>query len=147
MDKIAQKANQARSVRGGKFETALNELFEEMKKKGKIKDFKFKPKIFGGEFNPDWLVEDNKGNMVSIDSTTTARTDRLRGKQWDAYGTKLYFEETKGQKIKSVVVVQDTDISQKEKDNFRRCKTRVKLPHSSLDEVVSIKELVSLLEN
>ena len=146
MDKIAQKANQARSVRGGKFETALNELFMTMKNEKKIKDFQFKPKIFEGEFNPDWVIEKNNGGFVCLDSTTTARTDRLRGKQWDAYGTKLFYSKKKKKKIIAVVVVQDSETNQKEKDNFRRCKSRVMLPHSALNGVVSLNELVVLLE-
>ena len=90
--------------------------------------------------------ERNDGQIVSIDSTTTARTDRLRGKQWDAYGTKLYHLEKEEKEIIAVVVVQDTDVSKKEKANFRRCKARAMLPHSALEGVVSIEELITLLE-
>ena len=47
----------------------------------------------------------------------------------------------------AVVVVQDTEINEKEKANFRRCKARAMLPHSALEGVVSVKELISLLED
>ena len=145
MDKIAQSANQSRSKRGNSFEFNIKELLKVMKQNGKIKDFKSKPLIYNGEFNPDFTVEKNNENIVCIDSTTTARTDRLRAKQWDAYGTKMYFSEKK-KKVIAVVVVQDINTSQREKDNFRLCKARCRLPHSALDEVVSVKELVNLLE-
>ncbi len=144
MDKIAQKANQSRSIRGDDFESDIEDMFSEMLANNKIKSFKRKPKIFGGEFNPDFIVENINGEIISIDSTTTARTDRLRAKQWDAYGTKMYFAE-KNKKAIAVVVVQDFDVSQKEKDNFRLCKARCRLPHSALDEVVSKEELMALV--
>lgn len=146
MDKIAQKANQARSLRGGSFESKIEELLKEMRDSGQIRNFQRKPKIFNGEFNPDFIVEKNNRKIVSVDSTTTARSDRLKGKQWDAFGTKKYFLERRKKKIESVVVVQDSDTTQAEKDNFRRCKARTKLPHSALDDVVSVGGFVTLLE-
>lgn len=88
MDRIAQSANSARSLRGGNFEDRIEAMLSNLKAKGKIRGFKRKPKIFNGEFNPDFIIEKKNGEIISIDSTTTARTDRLRAKQWDAYGTK-----------------------------------------------------------
>lgn len=116
-----------------------------MKRTDKIRNCSRKPKIFNGEFNPDNVVEKNNGKIIIIDSTTTARTDRMRGKQWDAYGTKKYFTE-KGKVATAVMVVDETDKNQREKDNFRRCKAHCKLPHSALDDAVSVKELIDLLE-
>lgn len=147
MDKIAQSANQSRSTRGHEFESGIEKKLEEMKSDNKIKSFTRSPKIFAKEFNPDFIVEKNDGSIVSIDSTTTARTDRLRGKQWDAHGTKIYFQEEKNKEISAVVVIQDTDTNDREIANFRRCKTRCQLPHTSLDGVLSVDELVELLEN
>ena len=146
MDKIAQSANQARSSRGSTFEVNIENLLKEMLKSKKITSFTRSPIIFNKEFNPDFIVEKLDGNIVCIDSTTTARTDRLRGKQWDANGTKLYFNEVKNKEITAVVVVQDTETSDSERANFRRCKVRTTLPHSALDEVVSVDGLVNLLE-
>lgn len=146
MDKIAQKANSARSLRGGSFEDKLEDLFSEMKTQKIIKKFNRKPKIFDGEFNPDFIIEMNNGEIISIDGTTTARTDRIRGKQWDAYGTKKYFVEKHNKNIKSFVVVQDTDTSQREKDNFRRGGARCKLPHTALDDVISVDKLVEIIK-
>jgi len=147
MDKIAQRANQSRSVRGNTFENKVEDLLSKMKQKKRIKNFKRKPTIFEGEFRPDFVVEKNDSSIVSIDSTTTARTDRLRAKQWDAYGTKLYFSKMKKKKAIAVVVVDETDTSQMEKDNFRLCKARCRLPYSALDDTLSIKELVDILIN
>ena len=147
MDKIAQSANSSRSKRGTGFEAIIVSILNDLLLKKKIKSFEEKPKIFSGEFNPDFLVVKNNSKVVSIDSTTTARTDRLRGKQWDAYGTKLYYKKKKKLKITSLVVVQDSATTKMEKDNFRRCKNRVKLPHSALDEVVSVDELKKVLTN
>lgn len=146
MDKVAQKANSSRSLRGGTFETQIESILSSMLDKKKTKSFERSPKIFNREFNPDFVVEKKNGQIVSIDSTTTARTDRLRGKQWDAHGTKLFYLENEKKEIIAVVVVQDDKITQKEADNFRRCKARVMLPHSALDGVVSVDELISLLE-
>jgi len=146
MDKIAQSANSSRSLRGGTFETEIENILSKLLGKNKIKSFERHPSIFNGEFNPDFIVERNDGRIISIDSTTTARTDRLRGKQWDGYGTKLYFKETQKKEIISVVVIQDTDVNDREKANFRRCKSRAMLPHSALDGVVSVNELIVLLE-
>jgi hypothetical protein len=146
MDRIAQRANQSRSMRGGTFEIKINRMLSKMLKDNKIKGFKRKPKIYGGEFNPDFVVEKNNGKIISIDATTTARTDRLRAKQWDAYGTKKYFSE-KGKTVKAVVVVDEINTSRREKDNFRLCKARCKLPYSALDDTVSVKELKDLLKS
>jgi len=140
MDIIAQSANSSRSKRGTGFEGYIEEILEQMQNKLKIRGFKKKPQIFDGEFNPDFLIEKNDGSFVCIDTTTTARSDRLRGKQWDAYGTKLFYQEHS--KIKAFVVVQDTDTKKNEEDNFRRCKARVRLPHSALDDVISVKDFI-----
>lgn len=145
MDKIAQKANASRSQRGGDFEIRIEEMLSRMLKNKKIRGFKRAPNIFDGEFNPDFIIEKNNGVIISIDATTTARTDRLRAKQWDAYGTKIYFLKVRKKKIIALVVVDETKISQSEKDNFRRCKARCKLPHSALDGVVSMNELINLI--
>lgn len=145
MDKIAQSANSSRSLRGGEFETRIERILSDLKKKGKVKQFKRKPKVFEGEFNPDFIVEKNNGEIISIDSTTTARTDRLRAKQWDAYGTKKYFSE-KGKKITSIVVVDEINTNKVEKDNFRHCKEHCRLPHSALDDTLSKTELIILLK-
>ncbi len=147
MDKIAQSANQSRSVRGSAFEDKIEALLVRMKKSNKIREFTRKPVIFDGEFRPDFVVEKNNGNIISIDSTTTARTDRLRAKQWDAHGTKLYFSRVKKKKVGAVVVVDEINTSQREKDNFRLCKARCRLPYSALDDTVSVSELVKLLTN
>lgn len=146
MDKIAQSANSSRSLRGDVFESKIERTLSKMLKDKVIKRFQRKPKIFEGEFNPDFTIERKDGTIICVDSTTTARTDRLRAKQWDAYGTKLYFSE-KGKKVIAVVVVDEFDISIKEKANFRLCKARCELPHSALDKVLSPKELVKLVLN
>jgi len=146
MDKIAQQANSSRSTRGSVFERNIEDKLNKLLNANKIKRFTRSPKIFNGEFNPDFIIEKLNGGIISVDSTTTARTDRLRGKQWDAHGTKLYFKQEKNKDITAVVVIQDHATTQKEKDNFRRCKARVLLPHSALDGVLSIDELISLIE-
>jgi len=146
MDEIAQKANQARSSRGNIFERKIEELLGVMLDKKKIKGFERSPKVYDGEFNPDFIISTNKGDIICVDSTTTARTNRLRGKQWDAHGTKMYFLEKKRKKIIALVVIQDHDTNEKEKANFRRCKMRVTLPHSALDKVVSVKEFMEIVE-
>jgi len=145
MDEIAQKANQARSKRGGSFEEKLGELFKLLKKEEKIKKYEKNPDIFNGEFNPDFIIVKNNGEIVSLDATTTARSDRLRAKQWDAYGTKLFYWETKKVKIKAYTVVQDIDTSKQEVDNFKNCKKRCELPHSALDGTISIEELIKII--
>lgn len=146
MDKIAQSANSARSSRGSIFEIKIENLLQAMSDEGKIKSFTRSPIIFNKEFNPDFIVEKNNGAIVSIDSTTTARTDRLRGKQWDAHGTKIYFTEEQQKEITAIVVIQDTETKKTEADNFRRCKARCMLPHSALNGVLSVDELVKFLE-
>jgi len=147
MDKIAQSANSSRSKRGNSFEDDIIKILKGMCKRDKIRRFERKPKIFGGEFNPDFIIEKVDGTFICIDTTTTARSDRLRGKQWDAYGTKLFYNEERNSKIVAFVVVQDIDTKKNEEDNFRRCKERAKLPHSALDDVISVKELIDYLEH
>jgi len=145
MDEIAQAANKARSERGGRFEEKLVELFEVLKREKKIKEYERNPSIFDGEFNPDFIVLTNKDEFLCLDATTTARTDRLRAKQWDAYGTKLFYWKTRKTRIKAYTVVQDTDTSGREVDNFRNCKRRCELPHSALDGTISVDDLVRIL--
>jgi hypothetical protein len=147
MDEIAQKANAARSQRGGDFEVKMEDLLATLLRKGKIKAFERHPSIFNGEFNPDFVVIKNNDQVVSLDATTTGRTDRMRAKQWDAYGTKLFYREKRGKEIRAYAVVQDTDVSTQEMNNFRRCKQRCSLPHSELDGVITIDELLEILTN
>ena len=59
MDKIAQSANSSRSLRGRTFETNIQLILAKMLDKKKIKSFERHPKIFDGEFNPDFIVERN----------------------------------------------------------------------------------------
>lgn len=40
------------------------------------------------QYNPDYLIELRNGRKLYIDNTTTVRSDRLKQKQWDAYGVK-----------------------------------------------------------
>ncbi len=145
VDKIAQEANRSRSSRGSSFEEYLSDVFSRLKRKGEIKDFVKKPSIFDGEFNPDFLIIKNSGKIICIDATTTARTDRLRAKQWDAYGTKLFFREIERKNITAYTVVGEPSTNKREKDNFRHCKEKCKLPHSALDDTVSLKELLDII--
>jgi hypothetical protein len=144
-EEAATKANTDRSIRGGSFEQVIQKILESLKTDHKIKRFEIQPNIFGGEFKPDFIVEKNSGEIISLDATTTARSDRLRAKQWDAYGTKLFYKETKNIEIKSYVVVQDIDTNSREINNFRLCKNRSRLSHSALDGTVSVEGMVNIL--
>lgn len=44
------------------------------------------------QFSPDFEIELNNGEIIIIDNTTTARHDRFKQKQWDAYGVKEHFK-------------------------------------------------------
>jgi len=157
MDKIAQEANRNRSSRGGSFESLVEVELQRLRDAGKIESFERKPKIFPikvngkqkTEFNPDFLVKKNDGEFISIDATTTARTDRMRAKQWDAYGTKLFVKKQYGKstKIRAYMVVQEPDTKPNEIANFRRCKERCQLTYSQLDDAITLPELLDILQS
>ena len=145
---FATRDNIEKARNGREFEKRLaGNILEPLKSKGVIDDFKFQP-VYAGCFNPDFEVR--KGNkIVVVDTTTTARTDRIKGKQWNAYHAKRILRSQpslkKGKKeITAYVVVRST--RDREKASFLRAKKNIaKCSYDSVDDVLSVEEFDKLL--
>ena len=88
------------------------------------------------------VFQDDTKWIVNI--TTSFRSDRLKGNQWDSYNIK----EIDPSISKSVLVYPD-DLSQDDKDDFISYKYKIlnKIHFSAIDEIVGQSELFELIEN
>ena len=88
------------------------------------------------------VFQDDTKWIVNI--TTSFRSDRLKGNQWDTYNIK----EIDPSISKSVLVYPD-DLSQDDKDDFLLYKFKIinKKNFSAIDDIVGQQELFELIEN
>ncbi|MBQ6781579.1 MAG: MspI family type II restriction endonuclease [Treponema sp.] len=88
------------------------------------------------------IFQNNVKWIVNI--TTSFRSDRLKGNQWDSYNIK----EIDSTISKSFLVYPD-DLSQDEKDDFIAYKYKIlnKIHFSAIDDIVGQQELFELIEN
>jgi hypothetical protein len=151
VEDFAARNNVEKAKRGADFEAEIEELLVEAQSRKVIDGFRKEPE-YSGCFRPDFEVW--KGDTILlIDATTTARTDRIKGKLWDAYNAKRLIRDQvkdeksgKVKKVLSCIVVQK--IEGKEKKAFERAKKYIEKcskPLDAVDLLLSVEEFVELL--
>jgi hypothetical protein len=150
VEDFAARNNIEKATRGANFEAKIEGLLKEAQSSKVIDSFRKKP-VYNYCFRPDFEVR--KGDTILlVDVTTTARTDRIKGKLWDAYSAKrLIQSQVKGEtggkvKVLSCIVVQETE--GKEKEAFERAKEYIEKcskPLDAVDLLLSVEEFVELL--
>lgn len=157
-DLIESKSNGKKSRNGRKLEVKIEDTLNSYSKEKKIKSFVVQPKYSHPttskkQFRPDFEIELNNGDILILDSTTTARSDRIKGKQWDARGIKEHFSD-KGITPTFWVVVPNLDEigspskRKKEISCFNSVKNNISDTEyfSSIDNIVTISDLISKLD-
>lgn len=153
-----KKSNSSKSKNGYALNKDVKTIFLNKLKNNEIKSYKCEPKYhFPGfenmQFKPDGEIVLNNNTVLIIDNTTSARHDRFKQKQWDAYGVKQYFKEYHPDAdVKYYIVLPDKDnlgsISTREKEfnNFLREKNKINSPnyYSEVDDILHVSELLNI---
>ena len=95
------------------------------------------------QFYVPFLVEFNDGEKWALFSTTSMRTDRIKGQQWDAFNLKQ-IDST----ITKAIIVYNDGVSEQEKAEFVRqnAKYESKYEYSEIDAILSQDELINAVE-
>lgn len=145
---FATRDNIEKARSGKEFERRLIfGVLEPFKAKAFVDSYSYQP-VYEGCFNPDFEVR-KKNKIVIVDTTTTARTDRIKGKQWNAFHGKRVAKSKlslEGKKVEVLAFVVVRDTRGKEKKNFQRAKEYIKkCSYGSLDGILSVAEFAELL--
>lgn len=155
------KSNSLKSKKGYSLNYKVKTLFLDKLKNNEILSYTYEPKYnFPGfenmQFNPDGEIILNDGTIIIIDNTTSARHDRFKQKQWDAYGVKQYFKTYKpNTTVKYYIILPDKDdlgsVSTKEKEfkSFLREKKKInsKEYYSEVDDILHVSNLLDIIKD
>lgn len=156
-----KESNSLKSKKGYSLNKYVQTIFLDKLKNNEIKSYTYEPKYnFPGfdnmQFKPDGEIILNNGTIIIIDNTTSARHDRFKQKQWDAYGVKKYFKKHQpNAQVKYYIILPDKDdlgsISTKEKEfkNFLREKNKINSPeyYSEVDDILSVSNLLEIIKD
>lgn len=157
MDFVA-KDNSYKSNHGIKLNNEINDILDTYLQEGLIKNYKKEPKYScckGGkkQFNPDFEIQLQSGQIVIVDNTTTVRSDRIKQKQWDALGVKTYFNSINEAVLYFVVIPDIEELmnlknGQREVNLYQKEKSKIldKKYFSMIDNVLQKKELLNILK-
>ena len=146
---MSQFSNSDKQEHGKNAKVALESILHECKNyayiKEIVKDYRCGYAEYDNtQFYCNFLIifQDNTKWIVNI--TTSFRSDRLKGNQWDTYNIK----EIDSTISKSVLVYPD-DLSEEDKDDFIAYKFKIvnKIHFSAMDDIVGQQELFELIEN
>jgi len=130
---------------GRKFEDEIEELLKTLRTKGVVDYYERQP-VYEECFRPDFEVHVGD-HIIVVDATTTARTDREKGKLWDAYWAKQILRKRYPEKtVEAITVVQKT--SGRERRNFEEIKKYIEKcgrPKCSVDHAMDVEEFVRYL--
>lgn len=157
--KISNESNSAKSRHGNDLNSIIKDLLNVCKEKGLIKNFVFEPRYSHPstsyeQFSPDFEITLNDNSIIIIDNTTTARHDRFKQKQWDAFGVKEHFKSY-DIAVKYYVVLPDNDNigsdSTREKEIKNYLNEKHKLSNgnyfSMIDDIIQISDLVNIIKS
>jgi len=134
--------NIEKAKRGRKFENEIDNLLKFLKNKGVVDHYVRQP-IYEQCFRPDFEVHIGD-TIIVIDVTTTVRTDREKGKLWDAYWAKQTLKRKyPGKVIEAITVVQKT--TGREWGNYVRAKAYIEKcskPYDAVDYIMTLEEFI-----
>ena len=154
---INQLSNSGRSRRGNALNKEVNLRLIEVLNNNLIKSYTYEPRYsFPGyekeQFSPDGEIVLNNNTVIIIDNTTSIRHDRLKQKQWDAYGIKNYFKITHPDiEVKYFVILPDIQNiinSELEIKNIEREKKKIfsSSYYSEIDNILHISDFLNLIK-
>lgn len=151
------QTNSAKSQNGNNLNAIVYDLLVQAFNSGKIKDFKKEPRYnfpnhAYNQFSPDFEITLNDGSIIIIDNTTTARHDRFKQKQWDAFGIREHFYALNKQIDYFVVLPNDDSIGNnnsrdEEIHNYIREKDKNADPSyfSLITDIIQVDDLKNIL--
>ena len=155
---IHAKSNAKKSRNGYNLNKDIQNIFLHKLKNNEIKSYTYEPEYnFPGyenmQFKPDGEIILNDDTVIIIDNTTSARHDRFKQKQWDAFGAKQHFKKYyPNVNVKYYIVLPDKNnlgsVATREKEfkNFLREKNKFnnKDYYSEVDDVIQVSDLINL---
>lgn len=143
-----EDTNINRKTHGGKARNSLEELLDLCKNNGLISSY-IKNYTIGRQgysdkqFSAPFLVIFHEDEKWSLFTTTSMRTDRIKGQQWDSHNLK----EINNTICSSYLVFPDS-VNDKTRKNFKRQgkKYSDKFEYSALDDIICLDELYNLIE-
>lgn len=134
--------NIEKAKHGGEFENEVSRLLSTLQGRGVVDRFTRRP-IYSQCFRPDFEIHVG-GTVLVVDTTTTVRTDREKGKLWDAYWAKKVLKSMYlGRRVEAVTLVQKT--TGKERSNYEVARKYIEecsRPYDAVDYVMSLEDFV-----
>lgn len=154
------KSNSKKSRNGYNLNRDIKKIFLNKLENNEIKNYIYEPKYnFPGyeksQFSPDGEITLNNDTVVIIDNTTSARHDRFKQKQWDAYGIKKHFSTFYPDKtVFYYIVLPDkenlgnSNNKEREHQNYLREKAKFNNEnyYSEVDDIVQVSDLINIIE-
>jgi len=141
-------SNEEKSKHGRNAIYSLKGLLEFCCKKSLIIEFSenFRTgyaEISNSQFYAPYIITFNSGEKWLLFSTTSMRTDRIKGQQWDAVNIKKIEDD-----VKKCYIVYPDSVSDKERTEFIRQGNKYKegIEYSAIDGIVNQDELFTLIE-
>lgn len=141
--------NRAKSQHGANAQRNLEALLINCKEKNQIASYDTNFKIGkpgyknNKQFYAPFIITFSDGDQWILFSTTSLRTDRVKGQQWDSINIKNIRLQVK----KSLLVYSD-GVSKKELENFKKQNEKYlnKIEFTAIDEIVTHDALLELIE-
>lgn len=142
-------SNQEKSQHGKNAQANLSTLLNSCKKNNYIENFKSNYRVGKDgytnktQFYAPFIISFANGENWILFSTTSMRTDRIKGQQWDAYNLKNI-----NPLITKAFLVYSDDVSKKDIEEFERQNKKYlsKTEYSCIDEILSQDKLFNLIE-
>lgn len=146
---MAQFSNSDKQEHGQNAKAALEAILLECKKysyiKEIIKDYRCGYEEYDNtQFYCNFVIVFQDDTKWIVNITTSFRSDRLKGNQWDSYNIKEIDPS-----ISMSILVYPDGLSEKDKEDFILYKFRIlnKVHFSAIDNIVGQQELFELIEN
>lgn len=146
---MPQFSNSDKQEHGKNAKDALEQILLECKKFSYIKEIETDYRCGYAEYDNkqfycNFVITFQDDTKWIVNITTSFRSDRLKGNQWDSYNIK----EIDSSISKSVLVYPD-DLSEDDKEDFISYKLKIlnKIHFSAIDDIVGQNELFELIEN
>jgi hypothetical protein len=131
----------SKSAHGNSFKDIVLLLLKDLKQEGIIDNMEIEKKI-GQFFVPFFLHISGRG--VALSTTTSARSDRVKEDQWDAWGIKNKL----GNQVKYVLLLPN-ELSEREVNNYKKEQARISQTNyiSMIDSIIQLNDLREYLNS
>ena len=154
-----KNSNSKKSKNGYDLNKNIKDILLNKLENNKIKNYIYEPKYnFPGyeksQFSPDGEITLHDDTVLIIDNTTSARHDRFKQKQWDAYGVKKHFSIFYPEKkVIYYIVLPDKEnlgtSRNKEREHRNYLRERAKFNsenyYSEVDDILQVSDLIKII--